>query len=412
MAYPRDYLFAGPSFRDVLEHLASKMCEEIDGYDTNRLLNTSGDELSAYFAERFKVDVPSILEEAITADGDEVDVDVSRDFDRAIIDRSRPVHVKGYEIKYHVPYEGDGNVFGFRPSSFSMSPPQAVVSKGYLEIAFRGARLDPARVRADFQRALGEIRSSLDTLRNDGSAFNAALQQKARARIEERRQKALNDRGILGALGVPLRKREDAPQTYAAPSVRRRVEPKPPPASSQAFVPEPVLPDRDYEAILEIISSMVHVIERSPKAFAHMGEEDLRQHFLVQLNGQYHGAATGETFNYEGKTDILIREGDRNIFVAECKFWKGPKALLATLDQILAYLTWRDTKTAIILFNRKQQFSTVLARIPEVVKEHAQYRRTLARKSGTDFQYVFAQKDDPGRELLLTILAFDVPGPE
>lgn len=387
------------------------MVAEIDGYDANRLLNTSVDELTEYFADRFRVEVPRLLEEQITADGDEVDVDVSRDFDRAIIDRGRPVHVKGLEITYHIPYEGDGNIFGFRPSSYSMSPPQAVVSDGHLEIHFRGARLDPKRIQADFQRTLGEIRSSLDTLRNSGNDFNSALQQKARARIEARRQKILNDRGILGALGIPLRKREDAPQTYAAPRVRRRIEPRPPPASSASFHPEPVLPDGDYEAILEIIASMVHVIERSPKAFAHMNEEDLRQHFLVQLNGQYQGAATGETFNYEGKTDILIREGDRNVFVAECKFWRGPKALLATIDQILSYLTWRDTKTAIILFNRKQEFSTVLTKIPAVVEEHAQYRRTLGRKSESDFQYVFAQAGDPGRELLLTIMAFDVPGP-
>jgi hypothetical protein len=57
----------------------------------------------------------------------------------------------------------------------------------------------------------------------------------------------------------------------------------------------------EYEHILEIMSNMVHVIERSPEAFKGMREEDLRQHFLVQLNGQYEGQATGETFNFQGK---------------------------------------------------------------------------------------------------------------
>jgi hypothetical protein len=52
---------------------------------------------------------------------------------------------------------------------------------------------------------------------------------------------------------------------------------------------------------------MTHVMEQSPHAFVKMGEEDLRTHFLVQLNGVYEGQATGETFNFEGKTDILIR---------------------------------------------------------------------------------------------------------
>jgi len=32
-------------------------------------------------------------------------------------------------------------------------------------------------------------------------------------------------------------------------------------------------------------------------------------------------------------------------------------------------------------------------------------------KSKTRFRYVFSHKDDPNRELTLTILAFDVPGP-
>ena len=76
----------------------------------------------------------------------------------------------------------------------------------------------------------------------------------------------------------------------------------------------------DYEHILSVISNMVAVMERSPRAFKDMGEEDLRTHFLVHLNGHYEGQATGETFNYEGKTDILIRAGGRNIFIAECKF--------------------------------------------------------------------------------------------
>jgi len=99
------------------------------------------------------------------------------------------------------------------------------------------------------------------------------------------------------------------------------------------------------------MQNMVTVIERSPSAFKNMQEEDIRQHFLVQLNGQYEGQATGETFNLEGKTDILIRVEGKNIFIAECKFWKGPESLKKAIDQLLDYTTWRDTKTAIVVFN-------------------------------------------------------------
>jgi hypothetical protein len=115
------------------------------------------------------------------------------------------------------------------------------------------------------------------------------------------------------------------------------------------------------------MQNMVQVMELSPRVFHNMGEEDLRTHFLVQLNGTFKGQATGETFNFQGKIDILIRVEGKNVFIAECKFWKGEKALIATLDQLLSYLSWRDTKAALLVFNRNADFSGVLAKIRETV---------------------------------------------
>jgi hypothetical protein len=42
-----------------------------------------------------------------------------------------------------------------------------------------------------------------------------------------------------------------------------------------------------------------------------------------QLNGHYHGLATGEAFNVGGKTDTLIRSNGHNDFNAECKLSSG-----------------------------------------------------------------------------------------
>lgn len=96
--------------------------------------------------------------------------------------------------------------------------------------------------------------------------------------------------------------------------------------------------------------------------------------FLVPLNGHYEGAATGETFNYDGETDILIRVDGRNIFIAECKFWNGPKKLIDTINQLLGYMAWRDTKTAIILFNKNKSFSEVLEKIAATAAQHPNCR--------------------------------------
>lgn len=75
----------------------------------------------------------------------------------------------------------------------------------------------------------------------------------------------------------------------------------------------------NYECILNIISNMTKVMDYNPKAFKTLEEEDLRFYFLVQLNGQYEGSR--EMFNYEGKSDIIIKANVKSIFIVECKFW-------------------------------------------------------------------------------------------
>jgi hypothetical protein len=125
---------------------------------------------------------------------------------------------------------------------------------------------------------------------------------------------------------------------------------------------------------------------------------------------KYEGRATGETFNYKGDTDILIREQDRNVFIGECKVWKGPSSLTAAISQILdRYLHWRDTKTAILIFNRNKNFSDVLAQVQPTVESHPCFKRTVGQTSETEWRFVFRNRNDANREVHLSVLAFDIP---
>jgi hypothetical protein len=140
-----------------------------------------------------------------------------------------------------------------------------------------------------------------------------------------------------------------------------------------------------------------------------MDEEMLRQHFLVQLNGQFEGKATAETFNMSGKTDILLREEERNVFIAECKFWKGQKAFGEAIDQLLSYSTWRDCKAVILLFNRSIATSTVLDGVEMAANSHSNFKRTVDWRHESSFRYVFHANGDANREIILTVLVFHVP---
>ena len=404
-----NHLFNQNDWHSVERGHKQKLLSEIDGLDENRVLNTPANDLYDYFEKEYRVDIPVLHEDQIVSDQKEVQIDVSHDPFRGIHDRSQPFYIQGTSVEITIPFSGDAEVFKISPTTYSLTSPIADVRSNVIILTFEGVKLEPESLRKDIDSTIAHIRTTLETLRNDAVNLNNDLPGLIRTKLEERRNKLLVNRDLVSSLGFPLKERSTDALTYVTPEVRRKITPQLPPVNTTPYKPEPVLSDSDYEHILSVMENMVLVMERSPSAFADMDEESMRTHFLVQLNGHYEGQATGETFNYEGKTDILIRSDNKNIFVAECKFWGGPKRLTDTVEQLLGYTSWRDTKTTIILFNRQKDFSRVLSGVPDAIKAHPNFKRELSQPSETNFRYVFSHKDDLNRELTLSVLAFDVP---
>jgi hypothetical protein len=404
-----DYLFSGFDWFSVEQHQKNELKREVEAYNGNQLLNTSVEDLVTYFAEKYSIEVPVLRKEGIVADQREANVDVSGRFDYDTRGAG-PHHVSGTTVEIAIPFSGEAQALRIRPTTFSFNPPRAAVDEGgYIVFAITDVRLQADQVRKQIDSFINDVENNLSNLRTNVEGLNSSLPTLARQLINARREKLLANQNLVSSLGFRLKETAQTPQTYTAPNVRRKLKPQRPMASSEAYRPEPRLSDEDYSHILDVIQNMAHVMERSPSAFATMNEETLRTHFLVQLNGHYEGQATGETFNYEGKTDILIRAEGRNIFIGECKFWNGPKKLTETIDQLLSYSSWRDTKTAILLFNRNKDLSKVIESAKAETERHANCKRVLGPKSETCFQYVFAHRDDANREMILTLLIFDVP---
>ena len=402
-------LFNNNDIHTFKELLKRQLTEEIDEIEANRLLNTAVDPLLKYFADKYRMEVPILEEDKITTDQDEEQMDVSSDPLRLIRNRSRPHYISASRVDFFIPFVGKPGLFQVQPSTFTLNPPEAEIRGQEIVIGFVAPQHDTSRLRADFEARLSTIRQYLQSLKTDADRFNPEIEALARQRIVSRRDRIQQERGVASSLGFPMRRRTDAPQTYVVPEVRRKATPQMPPATPPAK-PEPVLDSTEYENILKIVTNMVDVMERSPRAFRDMGEEDLRTHFLMQLNGQYEGQATGETFNFEGKTDILIRVNGKNIFIAECAIWRGPDYLAQKIDQLLGYATWRDSKLAILVFNRAKNFSAVLSKIKETVHKHPNFKNDLAAYvSDRGWRFVLRHRDDPERELTLTICAFEVP---
>jgi hypothetical protein len=162
---------------------------------------------------------------------------------------------------------------------------------------------------------------------------------------------------------------------------------------------------------IEIIKSIDltgRMFEKLPSTYSDKEEEDLRDHILLNLQtnlAKY--SITGESFNKKGRTDILILNKNKNLFIGECKFWKGAKSISSTIDQVLKYSTWRDTTGAIIFFVRNKDIIRVLKLVESKVKEHSKYKQYKGMEDKHIFNFEFISSGNSALEL--KIMFYHIP---
>jgi hypothetical protein len=171
-----------------------------------------------------------------------------------------------------------------------------------------------------------------------------------------------------------------------------------------------VSPANAYDQILRCINMTGKMFERHPSVYANKEEEHLRDHILITLGGSIQWSATGETFNKQGKTDILARSatGDTE-FVGECKFWRGEAVYHATIDQLLKYLGWRDNKAGVILFVQNKDFTAVLETIRACTGTHPNFVRFVSETDQSWLNFEFKLTGDPRRVIQVAVMAYHIP---
>lgn len=321
-----------------------------------------------------------------------------------------PVPVYGFRYSVEIPYTGASGLFNHHPETADLDKPSAQLRSDSMRGSLFFTRVATEDVTqellsASFDAEIEKVQKYIRFQALQIDPFNASLRDVAAKYVYGRRDRLLKARHVAASLGYPLRLRPDAPMTYVSPVVRHKIVT----TVSGTFKPEPTIAELEYRNILRIIENMSFVMERNPRVFSAAPEETIRDHYLVQLNGQYEGSATGETFNGQGHTDILVRDGSANLFIAECKIWHGQKQFTEAIDQLLGYVTWRDTKTALIIFNRNQATTPVVEAIEAAVKAHSNYKRDAKLESPTRLRAIFGRPNDPTREIILTVIVVPIP---
>jgi hypothetical protein len=409
-----DRLFSKFDSYSAIEHLKKNLSEKLQNMSEPELRGTSIDDWVKYFISKFSANIPKLVRQGIEGDYKDTQLN-ARHFNQRVFYNEMDddfIPMTGTEVIFFVPFEGDAVFFDCSGNTLYASFPSAEVSPEKLTFRYQTIDQISETINTGFERDLSKIEEHLRSLDGLFSDFNKSIEPTVKQLLSKRIEKFKRDEELMSKLKYPLKKREGAPATYKVPEIRRRIEPKPLPRQTAGSSAEPELEMEHYDYILTIVKNMVKVMEYSPRAFKELKEEDIRFHFLVQLNGHYEGMATGETFNYLGKTDIIIKYNNQNIFIAECKFWKGVKGYTEAIDQILKYVTWRDTKAAIFIFNKDVDPSVPTQKIPEETIKHANYVKTVPFGDSSSFRYIFRHPGDSSKELFLTVMIFNIPNPD
>jgi hypothetical protein len=408
-------LFYEGDLDETLRNQLARAREKVDRIPQDQFLNSPEDEVVQHVVSELEVDPLVLFEDRAEMDQLETKIDVSGWRDKNPFGDRGPILVAAVEVVVSIPYSGDPQLWRLRPSRWQSVFPRAEVSSpdrtgtGSLKIVItQPVDEPPERIKSRLDEELRSIRFYLESQHTQIDRFNSSLPRSTQDAVHGRRERLKKHEGIQDLLGIPLRKREGAPQVEPIQIKRKLVRPLPPPPKS-SFKPEPGITQQDYEHILSVIRHEGRTFEATPRTYAVHDEEELRDIMLAHLNGHYQGAAAGEAFRRSGKTDIRIEDQGRAAFIAECKVWRGSKELTDAVNQLLGYLTWRDCKAALVIFNKHNaRFSELLSKVPEVLKTHPKFRSDLQSSGGGKWRFSMNSPEDERRIIHVHVYLFNL----
>ena len=385
---PKDQLLTTPE-NDLVEHICAKLHKEPIVLHENHMTRTYNDE---------NIEVTKVM--------------------RPLFE-NHPICIRsqGCSIALSIPFTGDIRLWDLTPNPYRLVLPQGDIHAakgecaGRLNLTFLYPLddLDEKTLSNDIDRELESIRFFIDSQVKDVIAYNRELRKVIENSVTARKERLLKAAGVMGRLGITLERDPNAPSMTPLQLTPKIVKPLPSSPRYQ-FNPEPGLDSNQYKHILSVVRHITRTYETTPSTFRKLDEKELRNLILAHLNAYFKGGATGETFRKLGKTDVRIENDNRAAFVAECKMWKGAASFHASINQLLGYLTWRDCKAAIIVFNKRNSgFSGIRSKISSELPRHAQFKRDIENKEGQgEWRNVFRSSEDELREVTIHVFAVNL----
>lgn len=388
-------IFYEQDLENFLKKNDQKILDFIDNEPENTIINAKEEDYTRLIIEKFSIQ--SILlnfEGILTSTGKEAV------WNGGINSLLQPTGYTKEVINFHIPYEGNEELFYYKPNPFIPWTTEVDIKDNF--VCLKIDKTDVDHIKKESESIFNRIKKQYNFLKKQVENYNENLNETVERMFKTRKEKISNKNQILDDLGYP-KKTKSSNEIKSNP-----IEKKEKNQAEQEKIP--LIDEKNYQTILDTIFNSGKYIETHKTLYEKQNEEGLRDSLLLGLKQSPKLSATGETFNKKGKTDILVSHVNVTVFIGECKIWSGKKGYLDAITQLFdSYLTWRDSNAAIIIFVKNKRVSSVLKTIEEFTPKHPYFSKYVNNKDASWFNYIMHVKGDLDIEIKLTVLVFHIP---
>ncbi len=397
-------LFRKYHLSDVINNCRKSLLERIDKLEITE--NTIVPELAEKLKDEFTI-YPIIIGQPEPSQPRETTRQIRNDW-------GQMYNQNVVEITVTIPFEGDNNLFYCMPSQSTLVylDKNVVIGKGNIKAIITLSQFDENAYFSEVNKIIGTVSKNLPIIHTEIKPWNDGIETLIKQSLENRKGVVSKKFDFMEKIGLKVNPKST--EYLVPPTVIKKTIPTPATETSKTVAKEkvPILQQEVYSDIREVLYNVGKAIERKPSIYKDKREEDLRDIFLLFLETRYEAATgVGEAFNRKGKTDILLKysKDGTNIFVAECKFWKGQKKLIEGLDQLLGYLTHRDSKTALIFFVDQKEMTNIVSTIKSEISKHKNHSRHIKDTYEHSISYEFTLPDDSSKKIQIEVMLFHFP---
>jgi hypothetical protein len=395
--------FSGKSFHDFQKEYAIQVHSEIESKGKEYVLCVDEEEYKKYLKDKYYLEPLKII-----IDSEDILEPIKVKINRQDPYRGNTYQIEAYEctIKYY--FEGAPILFALKSNPWAMTSYEISVNSNDSSVSFSFMidKQDPNLFNREKNEAYKSAFTNLSNLNAEVEKWNNSVNGLVDGTFQRIKQKLMSENSFFEAIKAKVD--PNTKSVFTAPTIQKKSIPQPT-APKKQFTTVPTWPMELYEDTLTVLYQQGRSMEQKPSTYRDRDEEDIRDYLITLLETRYTATTvSGETFNKKGKTDILIKYQDgSNLFVGECKWWNGENEFNAAINQLFdRYLTWRDSKTALLFFVKNKEISAVCNKIKEAAQKHPYFKKFVISKGEGRYSFIFHLPGDPKKEVFLEIMAF------